>query len=345
MTFKAFIKLAINESTTGGIDAINEPRQVVTSLKALFWHFFCRGALLGFRLQIDPDPKPSSALLVLGGFVVVCLFAFMPALRLGLALLAVCPLWIYAFTPIDDPVMENRGYLALLGMAFLGAGVAAHHPYSVAAIATLYGWMTFRRTFCFSTRFSFAKRAFIEAPDNFRCHINIAMRVHEAGGSRRGSIQVYETALMKAGPGVSPRLRGVATANLGLLYIDEGLATGNGQWGERAGLLLDKAVTEFPGHVDVHFARAHFFCILGMYPQSVVELGICLKEQPQYCKALRRRAMCHALLGDYALAQQDLDAAEMVDGEPGRINFRPAEELNRPDVQAKRVFGAAVVEV
>jgi tetratricopeptide (TPR) repeat protein len=240
---------------------------------------------------------------------------------IGIALIFISPVWLYALSRIPDRTMENRFYLTImLGVSFICAAVAE----SLAAlpIALIYIWAMQTRERCgyWVDRFTFWQQAALETPHKIRAQVNWAAALSRAGYNQQAS-DIY---LKLLSFNINTWEIALAAGNLSTLYIyqhnrsvREGKA--DSRWLDLAMMILDDAVKRWPDNPLIHYNRGCMAKEFKRYPEAVAALSAAIRWKPKYTKAIRLRAVVYGLLGERKLAEADLLTAESQDGLPGRI--------------------------
>ena len=313
---------------------IAPPRAILGNGSRLVYHFISRGALIGINQQLDPDytpPHPVITVACLSALSVLCLISTGP-LQLGLVLVLVSPLWLYAFVSIPDPIMENRAYLTMPGLAIIGAWAAERSFWSVILLVAVYSTATFRRNKYWSSRLEFWGRAVIESPRKIRPQVNYAValskvekvKVWREVGGREEAAEIYESVLAL---GINNRECALAASNLALLFIHEHELTKDQEWMRRAIAVLHAAEQRWPDHTRIRFHRGTLFMGFHAWREAITELDLAIKLQPKHADAYRERAKCWGQLGDREKALADAARAEQLDGQAMNITYERVQEL------------------
>lgn len=286
-------------------------------LNLIAWHHLGRGVSLGVHQQLDPDVRPVGprGLVLFGVLLVIALTAEGPA-QIGLAVLILSPMWLYAFAKVQDEVMENRSYIAVFGLALLAGSLAEHAPAGVAMLIILYGLRTYGRNRATATRMRYWEMAARESPRKMRPLVNIAERLGSTGQIDE-AIRLYE----EIWPKLDDTLIGSAGANLAAFLMkraSDQKARGETEAAERsiaqAVLVLDEAIGRAPKHPMLRNTYGVFLMTQRRIQEAMDELDAAIRLNPELANAYRNRGSCRRALGDWDGAQLDYRQAERIDG-------------------------------
>ena len=290
-------------------------RDAVRNGFALATHFLVYGVWLSINQQMDPDTRTDSVNTLASLLALIVLLIVVPApFQLGLLLLLVNPLWLYAFPDIHDTVMENRAYLVLLAKAVLGAAAFQLAPIPTAALMGLYFIATLQRNMWWATRYRFWKRAATECPDKLRPQVNYAVQLGQHGQVEQ-AMRVYESLIQT---GRTEKEVALAASNLSLLYLrQEGIAQNPEDkriWLRNAATVLEYGKDQWPTHELIRYHRGRMFMMFEKWREAIAEFDVAIQAHPRSAVSLMCRAQCWGQLGDRVRAQQDGDRAEKIDG-------------------------------
>lgn len=170
------------------------------------------------RLSGDPDPDVRStwawigAALYLLALAMIILEGFSPVTRLGIALIALSPVALYALIPLPDLIFEHRAYLALAGAAILLARITRGSPAIASGLIAAFMIGTSGRAAVYSSPAVLYADAAEKAPGKARIHNNLAIALAQ-NGDLAGA--VYHTRLAIT---LNPMLS-ASKANLVTMYL------------------------------------------------------------------------------------------------------------------------------
>ena len=276
------------------------------------WYFLGRGVIAGVNLRLDPDVRLNwpGGVAVFVGIAGACVLTT-DTLQLGFVLVLASPVLLYALPKIPDPVMENRAYAMLIGVAFLAAWAGERAPVLISLLGVIYLLATLERNQYWSTRYRFWERASQESPNKLRPQVNFAVALGRSPPERQRAIEAYRRLVATGNPA---REVGLAAANLALLYIEEHRRTQDQQWVREAALLLDRAELQWPGHSRILNNRGSMYMGFGQWQLAIEEFSRAIESQPKFSEAWRNRARCWGRLGNLEQAKADAERAEQIDG-------------------------------
>lgn len=218
---------------SAGFDKVLAPaayfRTYITAVVSYFFPRFVVPLGLSADPQIDTvghwySPEFLFAIAVFGFLVWAALRLYKrePLLSLGIAGILVSPLAAYAVIPLADVVLEHRGYIPGLGVAFLFAWlfqwIARNRPNlrwtALGLIIVAFSVMTFTRNRVFANNTALWEDALVKAPGKPRPHFNLGQAYQDAQRLRE-AIQQYQEALA-----IKPDIH-AAYSNMAAIYLDQ----------------------------------------------------------------------------------------------------------------------------
>ncbi len=294
---------------------------ILTSGSKIATHFLVRGALFGIGQQLDPD-NLSRRWLALGTLALLVGLTVLASgtLQLGLLLVLGSPLFLYALPRIPDPVMENRTYLTLPGIAVIAASLS--DDLWMPPIAIVYGLIAFHRNDYWRTRYAFWKQASRESPAKLRPRINYAVAMSK-NDEMPAAIEIYKTIVESADPQPEGAL---AASNLALLYLEQHKRTNDQEWLRAAVELLHYSINVWPDHPRLRYTRGCVFMGFGRWPEAILEFDVAVEKHKKFAEAFRMRARCWGRLSNAENALADAQKAEVIDGIHGVLRFESKEK-------------------
>jgi protein O-mannosyl-transferase len=218
---------------SAGFDKVLPPATYFrTYITAVVSYFFPR-FVVPLGLSADPQIETVDHWYSPEFLFAVAVFAFLvwaalrfyrkePLLSLGIAGVLVSPLAAYAVIPLADVVLEHRGYIPGLGVAFLFAWlfqwIARNRPnlrwLALASVAISFAAMTVSRNTVFANNTALWEDAVLKAPGKTRPHFNLGQAYQDAQRLPE-AIQQYQAALA-----IKPDIH-AAYSNMAAIYLDQ----------------------------------------------------------------------------------------------------------------------------